>query len=110
MNENWKLMLKLSKNSIITLNSLTLYFQQILASYSHGVKRSGSYSRDFQNYKVSKHKHQTGFGYQKENFSANINHMSNSSKPVNIHNQPANMTFNSTMYQPGVSLKLYIIL
>lgn len=86
------------------LTILIFKFQQILANYTHGVKRSGSYSRDGENHKVSKYKHQNGINYQKDDLTTNMNNM-NSSKGVNMQNQQTNMACNDTIYQSGVSLE-----
>ncbi|KAG5886102.1 hypothetical protein JTB14_031702 [Gonioctena quinquepunctata] len=71
--------------------------EQILAGFSHGVKRSGSHTGDGDNHKVSKHKHQTGFSNQKED----VNHPPQSTRQPNI--QPTNMTINDTIYRSGMN-------
>lgn len=67
------------------------------------MKRSGSYSRDGDNHKISKYKHQNGINYQKDDIATNNNSFPMPSKAVNIQNQPSNMACNDTIYQPGVS-------
>lgn len=84
------------------LHSLFL-FQLILAGYTHGVKRSGSYSRDGDNHKVSKHKHQGGIVNQKDD-TPTTNNLSSPTKLPNLHNQSVTTTIpcNDTIFQPGV--------
>ncbi|KAJ8961293.1 hypothetical protein NQ318_008978 [Aromia moschata] len=70
--------------------------EQILANYTHGIKRCGSYSREGDNHKVSKHKHQTGISNQKENGGLT---------KINVPNvpPPTNMAESDNIYQSGIN-------
>lgn len=71
-------------------------------NYAHGVKRSGSYSRDDENHKISKYKH-GGLNCSKNDMSTAPNNINVSSKNANSQSQPTSMACNDTIYQTGVS-------
>ncbi|CAH1117393.1 unnamed protein product [Phaedon cochleariae] len=77
--------------------------EQLLDGYAHGIKRCGTHSRDGDNHKVSKHKHQPGVTKDKDENGTNGNDAP--VKPVNNQNQPTTntMAVNDTIYQSGLN-------
>ncbi|XP_074028753.1 period circadian regulator isoform X2 [Leptinotarsa decemlineata] len=79
--------------------------EQILAGYTHGIKRSGSHTGDGDNHKVSKYKHQSGVSNHKDDISHNKNSNPPPSRPNHILNQPKppSMPVNDTIYRTGLN-------
>ncbi|XP_018579022.1 period circadian protein isoform X2 [Anoplophora glabripennis] len=100
--------IKKTQHKFEKLNALERNFdknEQILAGYTHGVKRSGSYSRDGDNHKVSKYKHLGGIINQKDDVTPTTNGASSPTKLPNLHNQPVTTSIprNDNIFQSGLN-------